>query len=398
MTTTPIAHHALVLNFHQPPGNLEHLLETKTWEAKEILFAMDRMPRRLWGYEDVARVHLSLSGTLLETLKDPAFQSRVYGIVDVGSLLWHLQNRKLFEILGTGYYHPVFPLIPEADRKEHLQRWLGLAKHLMWREDFQGFWPPEMGFCMEMIPLLRYYGYRYVLVDSEHVEPLTGMTWQELVYRPHIARYADSAITVIVRDRDLSNAQESGMEPEWFYREVAERTKGCDFPPLVTTCTDGENGGWFRNVTEGANFWDVFYLPLLEQARSDGATIRPTFIHDYLDRYGVHGEVNVRTGAWNTGWHHGRDFTQWTGSQRQKDALARMYRVSRAIHGARWRAGEKGLLHGEIGEKLEEGLWHLLRAETSCNLYWGEAWVHRAEDDLEIAERCLQAVEPEITA
>lgn len=396
MTMTQIAHHALVLNFHQPPGNLEHLLETKTWEAKEILFAMDRMPRRLWGYEDVARVHLALSGTLLETLKDPQFQSRVYGIVDIGSLLWHLQNRKLFEVLGTGYYHPVFPLIPDADRKEHIERWLGLARHLMWRDDFQGFWPPEMGFSMEMIPLLRYYGYRYVLVDSEHVEPLTEMSWEEMCYRPHIARYADSAITVIVRDRDLSNAQESGMEPEWFYKEVAERTKWCDFPPLVTTCTDGENGGWFRNVTEGTNFWDVFYLPLLEQARSDTATIRPTFIHDYLDRYGVHGEVNVRTGAWNTGWHHGRDFTQWTGSQRQKDLLARIHQVSQAIHETRWRAGEKGLLQGEIQEKLEESLWRLLRAETSCNLYWGEAWVHRAEDDLEVTEECLKTVRPMI--
>jgi len=391
---TQTAQHALVLNFHQPPGNLEHLLAEKTWEAREILFAMDRMPRRLWGYEDVARVHLALSGTLLETLKDPNFQSRVYGIVDVGSLLWHLQNRKLFEILGSGYYHPVFPLIPEADRREHIERWLGLARHLMWRNDFQGFWPPEMGFSMEMIPLLRYYGYRYVLVDSEHIEPLNGMSWQEIVYRPHIARYADSAITVIVRDRDLSNAQESGMQPEWFFKEVEARTRGCDFPPLVTTCTDGENGGWFRNVTEGANFWDAFYLPMLEQARAETATIRPTFIHEYLDRHGVHGEVNVRTGAWNTGWHHGREFTQWTGSQAQKDTLARVHSLSKAIHDTRWQAGEKGLLHGQVHELLEEALWHLLRAETSCNFYWGEAWVHRADEDLEIAEKCLQSVKP----
>ena len=121
-----IAHHALVLNLHQPPGNLQHLLEHQDWEAKEILFAMDRIPRTLWGYEALARVHLSLSGTLLETLSDPAFQQQVYGIVDCGALLWHFQNQDLFEILGTGYYHPVLPLIPEADRKEHLQRWLGI--------------------------------------------------------------------------------------------------------------------------------------------------------------------------------------------------------------------------------------------------------------------------------
>ena len=64
-------HHALVLNLHQPANNLEYLLEHRAWEAKEILYAMDRMPRILWGYEEVARVHLALSGTLLETLSKP---------------------------------------------------------------------------------------------------------------------------------------------------------------------------------------------------------------------------------------------------------------------------------------------------------------------------------------
>ena len=40
-----IIHHALVLNFHQPSGNLDDLLQNnKEWEAKEILWAMDRIP------------------------------------------------------------------------------------------------------------------------------------------------------------------------------------------------------------------------------------------------------------------------------------------------------------------------------------------------------------------
>ena len=106
---------ALVLNLHQPPGNLEHLLDEQEWQAKEILWAIDRIPRSLWPYEDIARVHLSLSGSLLETLANPDFQRRVYGIVDCGSLLWYLQNTRVIELLGTGYYHPVLPLI-RSDR------------------------------------------------------------------------------------------------------------------------------------------------------------------------------------------------------------------------------------------------------------------------------------------
>jgi hypothetical protein len=35
----------LVLNLHQPAGNLDDLLEIRQWEAKEILWALDRIPR-----------------------------------------------------------------------------------------------------------------------------------------------------------------------------------------------------------------------------------------------------------------------------------------------------------------------------------------------------------------
>lgn len=373
-------YHALVLNLHQPAGNLQELLEHNPWEAHEILYALDRMPRSLWGYEDVARVHLSLSGTLLETLADPDFQSRVYGVVDCGALLWYFQNHTLFDILGTGFYHPVLPLIPDSDQEEHLRRWQGIGCHLFGRSEFQGFWPPEMGFSMELIPLLKRMGYRYVLVDSNHVEAVTPMSWQELRYRPHLARYGEDEIIVVVRDRDLSDAQLSGMELDWFSHELRERTKFCDFPPLVTTATDGDNGGWFRNSQMQANFWGM-YRNLLDQSRNGTGVIRPVFINEYLDRYGVHGEVRVGTGAWNTGWHHGHGFLQWTGSQAQRDALARVGETSRAIHEARRRADETD--NAELHDGLEQAMWRLLRAETSCNFFWGEAWVPRAHRDMD---------------
>jgi alpha-amylase/alpha-mannosidase (GH57 family) len=375
-------HHALVLNLHQPPGNLLELLGHQAWETHEILQAIDRIPRLLWGYEDVARVHLAFSGTLLETLADPDFQSRMYGVVDCGSLLWHFQNRDLFRILGTGYYHPVLPLIPAADRDEQLRRWLGIGSHLFWRKDFQGFWPPEMGFSMELIPLIKRLGYRYVMVDSNHVKAVTSMSWQELRYRPHIARYEDDEIIVVVRDRELSDAQESGLDLDWFSHELHERTRWCDFTPLVTTATDGDNGGWFRNANLQANFWG-FYRNLLDQARSGAGGIHPIFIDDYLDHYGVHGEVRVDSGAWNTGWHHGHGFLQWTGSQDQRDALARVAETSSAVHEARRQASERHSRDPELHYWLESAMWQLLRAETSCNFFWGEAWVPRAHNDLD---------------
>lgn len=381
--------HALTLNYHQPPGNLEHLLATEEWAAKELLWAIDRMPRALWDYEDVARVHVSLSGTLLETLSNPAFQERTYGFVKCGELLWHLQNRKIIEVLGTGFYHPVLALIPEADRAEHLVRWQGIAQHLFWRTSFQGFWPPEMGFTMELIPLLKRFGYRYVMVDSNNVEPVGEMRWEELRYRPHIAKFGGEEIIVVVRDRELSNAQQSGMDAGWFMQEVHERTKHCDFPPLVMTATDGDNGGWFRNTNEKGNFWHVCYRELLEKVRRGETEIQPTFIHDYLDAYGAHGEVKVKTAAWNTGWHHGADFMQWTGSDAQKKVVARIKEISGDLQTISQKLREKfGESHSA---QIEEARWRLLRAETSCNIFWGEDWVPKANADLDdVAQRLEQ--------
>ncbi|MEN8260041.1 MAG: glycoside hydrolase family 57, partial [Pseudomonadota bacterium] len=275
------------------------------------------------------------------------------------------------------------------DREEHLKRWRGIAEHVFWRTDFQGFWPPEMGFSMELIPLLKRMGYEYVLVDSEHVEAITPMSWPALRYRPHVAKYGDDEIIVIVRDRELSDAQESGMDYAWFGNEVNARTQWCDFPALVTTCTDGDNGGWFRNTTAGSNFWSSFYTELMDAARVSEEAVRPCFIHDYISRHGVSGEVRVKTGAWNTGWHDGKNFTQWTGSQVQKDALRRVNDASKAIHDAQ-REAEGQSFGAERNNKLEQAMWHLLRAETSCHFYWGEAWADRCHQDLDEALQSLR--------
>jgi hypothetical protein len=168
------------------------------------------------------------------------------------------------------------------------------------------------------------------------------------------------------------------MEPDWFLEEVKQRTKFCDFVPLVTTATDGDNGGWFRNTTAGANFWSALYQPVLDRIRSGDDRLRPTSIADYLRRHGAAGKVRVHRGAWNTGDHSGYEFTQWTGSLAQRDALERVGQVSA-------RLSELGAWSPDDADRHEQSLWRLLRAETSCNFFWGEAWVDRCHRDLDAA-------------
>jgi alpha-amylase/alpha-mannosidase (GH57 family) len=218
------------------------------------------------------------------------------------------------------------------------------------------------------------------------------MRWDRLRYRPHIARHEGSEIIVIPRDRELSNAQLSGFDPGWFAYEVGERTKhSTDFPPLVTTFSDGENGGWFRNMTESAGFWGWFFKPMLDWQRSGTLALTQISINEYLDRFGADGEVKVHTGAWNTGHHDGKGFVQWTGSRLQKLGIEEVRRVSERYHKRRWILGEQGG-DAEGHKVLDRAYWHILRAETSCNFFWGNRWIHRSFDDLEEAERLIDSL------
>ena len=161
------------------------------------------------------------------------------------------------------------------------------------------------------------------------------------------------------------------MEAGWLIHEVAQRTRYCHFPPLVATCTDGDNGGWFRNTSPQANFWHVFYRNLLQRVRDNQSEgIRPCFIDDYLDRHGACGEVKVRPGAWNTGWHDGSGFTQWISSSTPQRTLTRLDEISQAIDAARRNAVGISVRDPDVYLLLEQAHRRVLRAETSCNFFW----------------------------
>jgi len=385
-------YHALGLNMHQPLGNLIALHNSQErWEVKQILWCYDRPTRMIEGYEDIARLHMSFSGTLLKQFEDPAVRETFADVIDIEDMLRRYRNSNI-EFLGTGLYHPVYPLIPQRDWEAQTEWWLGLGRHLLGRDHFEGFWPPELGFCMEMIPVLRKYGYRYVIVDSWYIKPKREMRWEEMRYRPYIARYDGAEIVVVPRDRELSNAQESGLDPEWFQHEIKERTKWCDFPALVTTWTDGENGGWFRTTNIESGFWGFFYRPILNKYREGTLGFTPIHISEYLDKYPPHEEVEVFRGAWNTGHHWGGDFMQWTGSLLQKKGWDEVRNASNYYQEVK-RVFEKKSAEvdnaDEIRDMIMRAYDHILVAETSCNFYWGSRWVHKSFDEIEQAYHLL---------
>lgn len=390
-------HFALNLNLHQPSGNLERLLNQDPWEAKQILQALNRMPKALWPHEKQARLHVSLSGTLLETLSNPDFQARTYEIMRCGDFLYHLQNNKIFELLATAYYHPIFPLTPQRDWEPQVSRWQGLGWHLFYKSHFSGFWPPELAVTMDMIPMLKRMGFRYLVADSENIEPVDDMSEEEFLFQPHIARHEGEEIRVVVRHRALSQALELGLSAEDFILDIEQKTRGLDFPLLLTTCFNGDNGGLFRNSSGKGNFWTKFYQPLMRAVEKNKTRVAPTFVTEYLDRFGAHGEVKLKKGTWSiTDAQHG-PYSQWTGTKQQKEAHACIAHISKCVARAQKCASDDSW-DPRNNQFVKEAHWRLLRAQTSCNFFWGEEWLQYCHQDLQMAEKWLERVHIEQNA
>lgn len=391
MTWSHISH-ALGLHMHQPPGNLRLLIEANPWEAEQIIRCYERPLRYAAQYPDLARLHIGFSGVLLEQLLDPRIVERYRHILDIPEMLQGYREATNIELIGMGYYHPIFPLIPRADWTEQLKRGREVFDRAFGRVPV-GFWPPEMAFTMEMVPALVDAGYEYVVVDGVHVRPEDGISDG---FRPYQACHQGVCITVVPRDRVVSNAQESGLDPLWFQAEVQQRVDGSPRPHeprLVTTWSDGENGGWFRQTHEPSGFFGHYFAPYLERVRGGDCRIRPVALSDYLRDLGPTARAHVQTGAWNIGGNPGLDLSQWAGSESQRAAVAEVGRLSAWYWALRQRADR---LPGDAGVSFGPGLGRahqlILEAETSCFLFWGDAWIPHLYERIAPADQELARV------
>jgi len=383
-------YHALGFHMHQPPGNLELLWHEHNWEARQIALCYQRPLKYARQYPS-GRFHVDFSGILLDQFLDPNIQNLYREVVDFREMLEGYRQVDNIELIATGYYHPIFPLIPEQDWGDQLQRSIDVMQELFGQRPV-GFWPPEMAFAMDMVPALAEAGFKYVVVDHVHVNPDDPLNNEETASHPYLVKHAGAEIAVVPRHRDLSNAQESGLQPDWLAEQITHRAGEVTKPAVFTTWSDGENGGWFRQTDEGSGFWGYFYAPYMERIQAGNYPVRPTFLKDYLAEHPPTQTAMVRTGAWNIGTRGGFDFSQWAGSEKQKAVLERVWEADKTYRHLLHEA-ESGGGNGDLDRArsaLSDAHSLILNSETSCYFFWGDSWIPKAEAQLDQADSRLQ--------
>jgi alpha-amylase/alpha-mannosidase (GH57 family) len=383
----PTVHLAIILHMHQPKYNL-------TGTVYEVEVGRDVFNQTIHPYtfpfevlkrHENARITLNFTGSLIEQLNELAtvgFDSR---LENIWQKCRELKENGKVEFTGCGYHHPILPLLPEKDCEKQIDMHLQIYEETFSGKP-RGFWPPELAFSPRLIPTLQKKGFKWVVVDGPHVVNANlNKKFHELIYKPHFIDYNNHRLIVIPREREISNAQQSGYNPVWLKNEVERRIKlmNGEEDMLLTVATDGENG-WFRHQGENAGFWGWFFEPLLYLLKKDSefSFIKLTTIDEYLTEHPPQDTVKVEDGSWNVpGAVDDGRFLKWTEGKDRQQTWNYILETSNLINEVENKLEQSGQIRQlEISELLKQAWTWLLMAEGSDNFWWGSPeWLNRSK-------------------
>jgi hypothetical protein len=129
---------------------------------------------------------------------------------------------------------------------------------------------------------------------------------------------------------------------------------------------------------------------IMEQVSAGASRVTPASLSDYLKDHSPVARAQVQTGAWNVGSTTGMDFRQWAGPEGQRQAGEVIHALSHQY----WelcRASEGMDTSAVASLAVARDL--ILEAETSCFLFWGDAWLPQLHARTESARQALEQAE-----
>ncbi len=379
MPAEPIQH-ALGLHLYQPADNLRDLLRRDEAEVGRILRCYERIAGHAHKYAHVARLHVALSGVLVEQLRDPVLIEDCGHLADIPAILDGLRDAASIEFLGTGHRHAPLPLIPAEDWDEQLRTERVNAEAVLGRV-LKGYAPPAAVFSAAMIPALVRAGYEYVLLPAPMLVTPDGAGADP--YRPYWLSHQGVRIAAVPCDSGFSQAQEVGLDVAWFADEVRSgvaQSPARSAPYLLTTWSDGENGEWFRRLDEEHGFFGQFFSPYMEFCETGEFPVQPVHLTDYLQEHPPETEIGLRA-----------DVPAWvvaaTGGEGAIAVRDRLRRVSARY----WSLARSAPHSAPLQKALPQARELILRAEDSGFLLGDAARQAMMLELLDRADRLLGA-------
>ncbi|MFQ5980334.1 MAG: hypothetical protein ACE5OZ_19535 [Candidatus Heimdallarchaeota archaeon] len=322
------------------------------------------------------RITLNINGILLKTLESdsPHTIERMQECADEG----------LIEFLGSGAYHPIFPLLnSKENRSDHIQTNFEISRGIFGNSyEPCGFFPPELAISNLLIREIADIGFRYVLVPQNSIPVLH----RDLL--PYMkSKLSSSKITLLPRNRDLSNRiafRHFGDEISFLLAGLDQIREVLEAPPIIAMDIE----------TFGEHHTD--YMDFLFRVLDKCTNLTGSELVDMMPDYEV---TTIKSSSWSTSDQDLaiNPFPLWADPKNAIHSLL-------GIHFALLDSAEQLLINDYQPEKenAEKFRSKRLRSQFSCQLWWAsgdgrwgpkivQAGLEMQRDTLRYAVECVEA-------
>ncbi|HTS71145.1 MAG TPA: alpha-amylase/4-alpha-glucanotransferase domain-containing protein [Terriglobia bacterium] len=267
---------ALIIHSHQPVGNFDHVIE----EAYQKSYAP--FVRALLAHPQI-RLSLHFSGILLEWLENhhPEYFQQ----------LRDLTGRGQMELVGGGYYEPILPMIPDADKVAQVRK---MADYIAAKFGTtpRGAWVAERVWEPTLPGPLAQAGVEYTVLDDTHFLAAGLQPWQ--LHGTFMTEEDGNPLRLVPSSKALRYAIPF-QEPAETLRILREGNSGHE--SLIAMGDDCEKFGvWpgtYNHVYK--NGWLERFFRALEGS-SDW--LETTTVTDYLKSHAAVGRIYLPTASY----------------------------------------------------------------------------------------------------
>ena len=347
----------MAIHCHQPVGNFGFVFERAYDQSYDpFLRVVERHPG--------VRLALHYSGPLLDwfAAERPEFLRRLRRLAAQGQI----------ELLASGYYEPILPLLPEADRQGQIAQMRRAVKRLFGTEA-SGLWLTERVWEPDLPGTLANAGIDYTIVDTSHFQTAkpwlpAGMQVQDETFWDLLGSYATNCAGASIRLFPASKRLRYWMPfkvPEMtieFFKRLQRET-----PVAITFADDGEKFGMWPGTHKWVydEGWLDQFFTALERESSWLAT--STF-QDYARTTEPAGRVYVPSASYEEmlEWSGG-NFRNFMTKYPEANAMQQaMLRVSESVQALSRSARAK---QPRTAALLQQARQQLYAAQCNC-AYW----------------------------
>ncbi len=281
-------HLPIVFHFHQPVDNHIFVLEDCFKKAYNPLVD------NLFQFSDV-KVTLHFSGNLLEWFLEnkPEFIEKLKIMAKRGQL----------EMIGGGYYEPIFGIIPYRDKIAQMKKLTDLIKK-EFGLDVKGAWLSERVWEPNYPSFLNDVGLEYVIVDDNHFRS-SGITEEGTLYS-YITEDEGKTLRIFAINEELRYL--TPWKPTYLSIDYLRKMADDKGDRITLLISDAEKMGVWGTTHEicyvdGHGHWDgdnrkPFIPSFLEQIINN-EWIKSITLTEYMERYPATGLIYLPTASYD---------------------------------------------------------------------------------------------------